>query len=400
MPVWQRSKPQRPAVSLDSASESRSSSSSSTCSSHSSTRSSSPVQSPSIASRSAGSASQLPPRAKRSSSLSVFPHMGGGVLMHTGMLRTVQQGGRMNHGAMSVNGFARTLSTGGFASSSLHADDGAHTTVSRGSNSLMKMSIGNTIGETMRILVIGAPQVGKSSLVNSYRAAVTSNTKWPAAPVGICGFCGTTTVDPFPNHPTEPTWLCIDTPGKLYDAKDQVLLERLFAGMPWKTRLAGKDALQLEQIERLPIVNENKAHQCIIVVPATDLIEDNGWMSVFQLKSRYSPAPDAEGVVMYLRNLVCTIRPFLYDASPFVVVTKMDLVGGAGNSLSRNLISSLLTQCIPINRLYFSASPDDHSTYGTKCRLVVDRDTRESLLRLHEDISMTFRWRKSIEGSA
>ncbi|KAH9601449.1 hypothetical protein LSM04_002030 [Trypanosoma melophagium] len=394
MPLWQRSRARNLAVSLDSSSESQSSSS------QSPSRSSSPSQTPSIASRSVECGDQLPPRATRCSSLTAFPQLGVGVGTNVGLLRAVQQDGNMARAVLPVNGFARTLSNGGFTSPSLHGDDFAHTTASRGSNSLRKMSVRNTIRETMHILILGAPQVGKSSLVNSYRAAVTSNTKWPAAPVGICGFCGTTTVDPFPNHPTEPTWLCIDTPGKLYDAEDQLLLERLFTGMPWKTRLAGKDALRSEQIERLPVVSDNKAHQCIIVVPATDLIEDNGWMSFFQLRPRYSPAPDAEGVLMYLRDLVCTVRPFLYDASPFVVVTKMDLVGGAGNSLSRNLISSLLSRCIPTNRLYFSASPDDHSTYESKSRHNIDCDTRESLLRLHEDISMTFRWRKSIEGSA
>jgi len=90
---------------------------------------------------------------------------------------------------------------------------------------------------TMNILIVGAPQVGKSLFINTYRAAVTNNVKWPAAPVGICGFYGTTSVEPFPNHPTEPTWLCIDTPGRFYEAEDEAVLEKLIEGMPWKTKL-------------------------------------------------------------------------------------------------------------------------------------------------------------------
>lgn len=293
----------------------------------------------------------------------------------------------------------RASSNPDFAAATRGSERRCSTPLQRSTSYLRIMPKKNTV-EVMRVLVLGAPQVGKSALVNSYRAAVTNNLSWPAAPVGICGFCGTTTVEPFPNHPTEPTWLCIDTPGKFYDAGDEGLLRRLFTGVPWKTRLAGKDALRPEELENLSTVSENSAHQCILVIPATDIVEDNGRMSLFFFKPRYDLAPDAEGVVMYLTTLISSARFFLHDASPFLVITKMDLVGGAGNMAARRLITSLLSRCIPLNRLYFCASPADQSSYETKSIFVLDPETRKSLIQLHRDLFLTFRWRMAIKNGA
>ncbi|RNF03234.1 GTP-binding protein [Trypanosoma rangeli] len=296
--------------------------------------------------------------------------------------------------------FGRTHSNPVLASALWETDSVRNASFHGGRTVVSRLLQKQRLTETMRVLVIGAPQVGKSSLINSYRAAVTNNAKWPAAPVGICGFCGTTTIDPFPNHPTEPTWLCIDTPGRFYDAGSRRILKKLCSGVPWKTRLAGNDALSPEELEGLPTVSENSPHQCIVVVPATDLIQDNGWTSFLFFMSRYEAAPDAEGVVMNLQGLVSTLRPFLHDASPFVVISKMDLVGGAGNTTARRAIVSMLTRCIPVNRLYFCACPNDESSHEKKLLLRLDPDTRVSLIRLHEDLSLAFRWRRLLEEDA
>lgn len=250
---------------------------------------------------------------------------------------------------------------------------------------------------TMNILVIGAPQVGKSLLINAYRAAVTGNDKWPSAPVGVCGFYGTTCVEPFPNHPTEPAWLCIDTPGRLYEGDAEVILEKLVDGMPWKTCLVGKKALTLSQVGDLIPIAANKAHQCIIVVPATDIIVDGGWSTLLQLKGRYGLADDAEGVVLYVKGLVASLRSLMEDACPFVVVTKMDKVGGCGNAGARQAVSALLSQCVPSNRIFFSACGDSQPASGLSRGLSLDPSTRESLVQLHESICFAVQWNRRVD---
>ncbi|EAN76897.1 uncharacterized protein TEOVI_000102100 [Trypanosoma equiperdum] len=263
--------------------------------------------------------------------------------------------------------------------------------------SYRQLPVTEVVSDTMRVLFIGCPQVGKSSLINCYRAAVTGNTMWPAAPVGICGYCGTAIVDPLPNHPRAPTFLCIDTPGKFYGNENQLLLSKLFAGIPWKTRIEGDGALTAEELEKLSPVPENKPHHSVLVVPATDLVEDGGWGSVFQLKSRYFAAPAAGGVVESLRDMIGSIRALQDDASLFVAVTKMDLVGGADNPVSRRIISTCLSRCVPVNRLYFCACPGDESSYERRGFPQVDQSTRLSLLRLHEDLSLSYHWKMTMQ---
>lgn len=249
---------------------------------------------------------------------------------------------------------------------------------------------------TVNILVLGAPHVGKSLFINSYRAAVTNSTRWPTAPVGICGFYGTTTVEPFPNHPREPTWLCIDTPGRLYTTENEVLLERLVEGMPWKTRLLGPKALSLSQVEELVPIDANRADQCVVVVPATDLVEDNGWVSILLGRHRYSPAPQAASAVIYIKRLVSSLRGLMNDAPPYVVVSKMDKLGGADSPAACRAVSSLLGQCIPINRIFFSAFMEDLSSLSKGHTIELDSSTRNNLIQLHEAISQTVQWKDKV----
>ncbi|KAG5466567.1 hypothetical protein LSCM4_01719 [Leishmania orientalis] len=251
---------------------------------------------------------------------------------------------------------------------------------------------------TMNILVLGAPQVGKSLFINLYRAAITNTTRWPAAPVGIAGFYGTTTVEPFPNHARQPTWLCIDTPGSLYTAKDEVLLAKLTEGIPWKTKLRGPNALTLSQVKDLSPIAANKAHQCIIVVPATDLIEDEGWMSTLLWRQRYHPCDGVADSIFYLKNLTSSLRALMNDASPFVVVTKMDKFGGAGSRAAQAALISILGQCVPVNRVYFTAAAEHRTLQGPGRTMVLESSTKQNLVRLHEDLCLTVQWCSQLEA--
>ncbi|KAG5492933.1 hypothetical protein JKF63_01513 [Porcisia hertigi] len=246
--------------------------------------------------------------------------------------------------------------------------------------------------ETMNILVLGARQVGKSLFINSYRAAITNTTQWPSAPVGISGCYGTTTVEPFPNHARNPTWLCIDTPGCVYTAGHEALLEKLVGGMPWKTKLIGPNALTPSQIKDLPPNAANRAHQCIIVVAATDLISDEGWINTLLWRNRYRPADDVAARIFHLKSLLTTLRTLMNDASPFVVVSKMDKFGGAGSTTARATLISILTECVPVNRLYFTAAVENAGLLSTDRTIVLESSTKANLLRLHEDICLAVQW--------
>lgn len=252
--------------------------------------------------------------------------------------------------------------------------------------------------QTMNILVLGAPQVGKSLFINTYRAAVTNTTRWPAAPVGVSGFYGTTTVEPFPNHPREPTWLCIDTPGRIYNAENEVLLEKLTEGMPWKTKLLGPKALTLSQVEDLTPIAANKAHQCVIVIPATDLIEDEGWVSALLWRNRYRPTDDVAARILYVKNLTSTLRALMNDVSPFVVVTKMDKFGGAGSRGACAAVTAVLSQCVPVNRIYFTAAVENRALLATGRAMVLESSTKQNLVRLHEDICLAVQWNQQMQS--
>ncbi|KAG5467096.1 hypothetical protein LSCM1_01277 [Leishmania martiniquensis] len=252
---------------------------------------------------------------------------------------------------------------------------------------------------TMNLLVLGAPQVGKSLFINQYRAAITNTTRWPAAPVGIAGFYGTTTVEPFPNHARLPTWLCIDTPGCLYTEKNEVLLEKLTEGIPWKTKLRGPNALTLSQVKSLFPITANKAHQCIIVVPATDLIKGEGWANWLLRRQRYRPSDGAADTVLYLKNLTSSLRALMNDVSPFVVVTKMDRFGGAGSRAACAALISILGQCVPVNRVYFTAAVEGRAPQGPGRTMVLESSTKQNLVRLHEDICLTVQWRNQMDAA-
>ena len=254
---------------------------------------------------------------------------------------------------------------------------------------------------TCNILVIGGTQVGKSSLINTYRSVITHNEKWPMAPVGICGRYGTTVVDPCPNHPTAPTWLLIDTPGKTYadvdddDSDDTIVLNRLFEGVEWKTKLLGKGSISVSALSQQDPTPLHKAHQCILVVNVCDLVTDKGLMRTFRFANRYEPAPQAPMVVAYLQSLLHRLRELQNDTPPFVVVTQMDKVGGVACVGAREAALISLRKCATVNSIYFTACPSLDA--GPRERenpisFTTDVDTRSEILRLHQDVMSSVSW--------
>jgi len=254
---------------------------------------------------------------------------------------------------------------------------------------------------TCNLLVIGGTQVGKSSLINTYRAVVTHNEKWPMAPVGICGRYGTTVVDPCPNHSTAPTWLLIDTPGKTYmdidddDSDDAIVLSRLFEGVEWKTKLLGKGSISVSALSQQDPTPLHKAHQCIVVVNVCDLVVDKGRMRALRWADRYEPTPQAPLVVTYLQSLLHRIRELQEDTPPFVVVTQMDRMGGVACAGAREAALISLRKCATVNSIYFTACPSFDA--GPRERenplaYTTDVDTRSEVLRLHQDIMSSVSW--------
>ena len=256
-------------------------------------------------------------------------------------------------------------------------------------------------------LVIGAPQTGKSSFINHFRAVTTHSDKWPAASVGRCGKFGTTSVDPFPNRVAAPSWILIDTPGKLYDrldddnSEDSMLLARLFGGVPWKTRLVGRGAVPLDDVD---CDSTHRPHHCIITVSAVDIVKDMGFMQKIWLKPRYVPSDHADELVKYLNTIVTKVRDLMGDRAPFVVVTHWDIVcPGSPNIDAVKAALMTLGQCIPVGRCYFVSLAAQQSAALAMATTAlgsghasldgaVDAFSRKEMLRLHRDLMNDVTW--------
>eukprot|EP00758_Cryptobia_borreli_P015693 Tbor_TRINITY_DN6045_c3_g1::TRINITY_DN6045_c3_g1_i1::g.11448::m.11448 len=254
---------------------------------------------------------------------------------------------------------------------------------------------------TCNILVIGGLQVGKSSLINFYRSAVTHNERWPMASVGICGKYGTCSVEPCPNNPISPSWLLIDTPGKTYvnlesdESDDSILLSCLFEGVQWGTTLVGKGAKTVASLSQEEPIPSHRAHQSILVLNASDLIVDNGRFASIKWATRFEPQPQVNRVIEYLQSFLQKIRELQNDIPPFVVVTKMDKVGGVDCKGARDAILQSLRQCAPVNCVYFAACPSSDpgaSGRDKMASLEIDTPTRQELLRLHQDVICSVSW--------
>lgn len=276
----------------------------------------------------------------------------------------------------------------------LPVSQGGYSTVS--GTSALPLKIVRANPPTMNILVVGAPQVGKSLFINTYRAAVTGGLQWPKAPVGICGFYGTTSVEPFPDRATGSSFMLVDTPGRFYSAKDELLLGKLLRGMPWRSKLVGSNCLTSSEIEDIFPIAANETHQCVIVVPADDLVEDLGWTQTFLLQPRFAPATDADAVVLCIKGLVSLLRTLMNGEPPFVVISKMDKVGGCGNAALRQAILSLVGQCVLTNRVFFSGFTSDGTALELQKNLEVDHATRENMLNLHRDICFAVQWKERV----
>lgn len=250
------------------------------------------------------------------------------------------------------------------------------------------------------ILILGGPQCGKSSLVNAYRATILNNDKWAQAPVGKCGWHGTPNVDAYPSHPSMPAWVLIDTPGRVNSeldittSDDAILLSNLFTGIQWPTKLLGRDAVSPQRLSEREGIPRNRPHQCIIVITAADIIEDRGFtFGMLNWTNRYTKAPQAPAAVKSLQQLIHHVRDYL-DEPPFILVTHMDRFGGTGSKGARSSIVQILSECVPINAVFFASfPPDDTCSARQRHQLtLVDSETRQEILRLHQEILSKVCW--------
>jgi hypothetical protein len=267
------------------------------------------------------------------------------------------------------------------------------------------------------ILVVGPSQAGKSSLINAYRAVVQGHSKWPVAPVGLCGRYGTCSIEHLPNSLYNPTQVLTDTPGrwfKLSDestgvprtgdekegegegrnkderegagsknevdkSNDKQLLGLLFDGLP-KTKLVGPKAVKVSDLCSDPSF---KPHQCIVVLSALDLVQTEG--SYFW--RRCVPKPEAESIRLQLRDLLDEIRSLQQDRAPFVVITHLDrLQAYRAEACVRNILHT----CVPSNRCYFVELPDSQAVSSHSS--VLHRRTVQEILKLHQEMMMDIGW--------
>lgn len=258
---------------------------------------------------------------------------------------------------------------------------------------------------TMNVVVLGAPQVGKSSFINAYRTAVMHSARWPVAPVGICGKHGTTSVAGYPNSVTRPSWLLIDTPGRIYEnldddtSDDAVYLAQLFAGVEDKTRILGRGGIRVTELPPQP---RNAVHHAVIVVSAVDLVRDRGKL---RLWGRYEVDNEAaDKVVGQLTELIHTVRDLLSDTSPFVAVTHMDvLCSQSWSSHCRTMIIALLRRCVPEDCIFFVGMPSAAATAsalnhtgGTTTSgsgMHLDDASRGQLIVLHQRLVTDVAWK-------
>ena len=287
------------------------------------------------------------------------------------------------------------------------------------------------------ILVLGPRQVGKSNFINAYRSVNTSNSKWPVAPVGVCGKYGTTSLDPCPNNPQSPSWILVDTPGRLYanlhsttassgsldsplgegaspqslsgrshtqdeyDGNDALLLTHLFSGLPWKTRLQGHKSLPLAELGELPTVEENRPHHCVVVLSARELLTVEG----SRIWPRYVPSPALPNLRKHMADFLEYLRHLLGERAPFIVVTHMDNFSWRKSAEAR--IRSELRAFVPVNRLYFVDLPESETNIGSPTAVPkaspgvsnaaaagssISTATRTTLLQLHQDILSDISW--------
>ncbi|CCW68995.1 unnamed protein product [Phytomonas sp. Hart1] len=222
--------------------------------------------------------------------------------------------------------------------------------------------------------------------------------RWPSAPVGRCGFHGTTSLDPYPDRLPCPSRVFVDTPGYCYEIGDGELLQKLVEGLPWKMRLVGMDAISLDEVKALVSVPSNRCCQCVVVIPATDLVEDVGWVQNLLWQRQYIPARDVEGVVSHLKKFVTYLQALPGNIAAFIVISKMDKVGGCENRHTRRVILDVLETCIPINHIFFSEFPVERGSVRSKSNYLPDNSTRESLRQLHEELYTCLDWMAYIKS--
>eukprot|EP00743_Colponemidia_sp_Colp-15_P018243 GILK01022820.1.p1 GENE.GILK01022820.1~~GILK01022820.1.p1 ORF type:complete len:138 (+),score=4.75 GILK01022820.1:56-415(+) len=94
-----------------------------------------------------------------------------------------------------------------------------------------------------------------------------------------------------------------------------------------------------------------------------------------------------------LQHLIHHVRDYL-DEPPFILVTHMDRFGGTGSRNARSSIVQILSECVPINAIFFASFPPDETCSARQRHqlTIVDSETRQELLRLHQEILSKVCW--------
>jgi len=270
---------------------------------------------------------------------------------------------------------------------------GAHTTAVPPPQNVNKPSGTPLCVKGPNILVLGAQQAGKSSLVNTYRRAVTGHDGWAQAPVGRSMLRGTTSLEPYMprivSGGNEVPFVILDTAGRRLmplepndvTSEDAKVYLKILQGTAWKQSMV--DASTFLENSNDVVVAENAVDHVFIVLSAEDIVYDKGFTyTSFWSSQRYACTLEH---VSYLASLFAWFERRLV-VPPYVIVTYMDKVFNGAESLLRDELGSLVHK----NRIFFVANPDDLSA--------ISRKTTKALRKLHENVIADVKARDATAG--
>lgn len=225
-----------------------------------------------------------------------------------------------------------------------------------------------------RVLFIGSPGTGKSSLINAIRQATSPSVRWERAPTGIIGRSSTTCTGAYFNTLNDErapaTWMYMDTPGRNYEGinspghDDERLVSMLIHGLPFGVPLAGRDAMTVAEVEAVEHTAPfNAAEHVVIVAKATDLVVQRGaW---FGLRTVLEDSPACSGTLHYLADMLEALRYVMHGRAAHVVFTHLDLYGdpvAAEEAIRKRMV------CCPQTNQHYIGMPVSTATRDVVAR--------------------------------